>query len=134
LFTFWYTFGMKETIPSSFESEQVVTQSELEQGLSVVWWKTVQEVIPGKLRNVTKEELSENELNLYRVAYKMLGDMTKEGKAEVTFRPEDGAPENGDTIHNQSNRPEFRLVNIGGKTERSDTQRAGKLVSHTSSI
>jgi hypothetical protein len=117
---------MSEKFPSANETKLEVSQSEIESGLSTTWWKTVQEVIPGKLRNAPKQVLTEAELKLYQRAYKMLGVMVKEGRVEVSLRPEDDLKVEGDTVYTRSNRHQFRLISSGG--EPVPGQSEGKLV------
>ena len=124
---------MKEELPNVSEHSEEpaeVTRTDVEAGLSYTWWRTVQEILPSKLRNAPASELSGDEKGLYRSAYKILNEMVDAGQVEVTFREEYAEKESDDVIHAKKNRQQFRLVKQKGKKE-SNNDWVGDFVTET---
>lgn len=114
-----------EKVPSerniSPEHSETEINRMLLQALSPVWAKSVQELIPGYLPDKATSEYSKEELSLFRLAYRLLGEMVKNGKVEVIF--EDTTPQNEKTVMDteSTTKPKFKLVTSGGKKS-ADTQ------------
>ncbi len=107
--------------PPHNENAPLDLEKEVYAGLSATWFKTVQEILPGHLRDLPKAKLTEEELQLYNDAYTVLGNMVKEKNVEVSFREEE-TPVSGDgTSHTTLRRPQFKLKTERGKKE--DTPR-----------
>lgn len=92
-----------------------ITESDLYNGLSETWFKTVQEILPGLLPDLPLNKLSGDKRRLYDIAYKLLGKMAEEGVVEMSFREEDVSPSGPHSKHTQLNRPQFKLKSSDGK-------------------
>lgn len=110
------------------EITEVVLENEISRSLSLVFAKSVQELLPGYLPNKLPDEYTDRELKLYQKAYAIVSELVQLGKVEVSFR--DITKETIDSIseNERIRRPVFKLIS-GGKKERGmDGVFDGKLV------
>lgn len=107
--------GQPEPQESEENLEQLYEQ-EIRKALSPTWAKSTQELLPGYLPNKPTGEYSKEELEQYRIAYAILGEMTERGEVEVIFEEESLAPTPGRVIEDETIAiPRFKLVTSGGK-------------------
>jgi hypothetical protein len=80
---------------------------------------SVQELMPGYLPDKETKEYTKEELSLFRFAYKLLGNMLKEGRVEVIFEDTTERPPSNldsETIA----KPKFKLIQSSGTKEQKD--------------
>ncbi len=117
----------EQNISPEYTKEDI--NSMLLQALSPVWAKSVQELIPGYLPDKATNEYSKEELSLFRFAYKLLGEMVKDGKVEVIFEDTSAPTQNSVMDTESTAKPKFKLVNSGGTKARDEQQFLGTNIS-----
>lgn len=110
---------MHEGGPSGAESAEGVEAlftRELKKALSTTWPKTTQELLPGFLPDKPTNELTKEELEQYRSAFKILGEMVERDEVEVLFGEGDRTSRKTPALADERlARPRFKWKTHGGK-------------------